>query len=83
MKKGLIAAAVIVAVGLVVKRRVSCGGVDFERLVEGMPEGAPPKWMFHNIKAIRENTERTVELLEREPTPGAGPEGAPRADDRT
>ena len=29
-----------------------------------MPETAPPKWMFTNITAIRENTERILELLE-------------------
>jgi hypothetical protein len=29
-----------------------------------MPDNAPPKWMFRNITAIRENTDRILELLE-------------------
>jgi hypothetical protein len=28
-----------------------------------MPDNAPPKWMFRNISAIREDTERILELL--------------------
>jgi hypothetical protein len=57
-----------VAVGLAVgARRLArlCGGFDFERLIERMPENAPPRWMFRNISAIRTNTERILELLER------------------
>jgi hypothetical protein len=35
-----------------------------------MPDTAPPKWMFLNITAIRENTERILERLgEREYVP--------------
>lgn len=33
-----------------------------------MPENAPPKWMFRNISAIRENTEGILQLLESEHT---------------
>jgi hypothetical protein len=29
-------------------------------------DNAPPKWAFNNISAIRENTDRILELLERE-----------------
>ena len=43
-----------------------CGGFDFEQMIERMPENAPPKWMFRNITAIRENTERILVLLESE-----------------
>lgn len=25
------------------------GAIDFERLIERMPENAPPKWMFQEI----------------------------------
>ena len=46
---------------------------DFAKMVERMPENAPPKWMFRNISAIRKNTEhsrrntqRILELLENE-----------------
>jgi hypothetical protein len=42
------------------------GGFDFEKMIERMPENAPPKWMFHNISAIRTNTERILQLLESE-----------------
>jgi hypothetical protein len=31
-----------------------------------MPEGAPPKWIFSNISAIRENTDRILQRLESE-----------------
>jgi hypothetical protein len=31
-----------------------------------MPENAPPKWVFRNVTAIRENTDRILELLESE-----------------
>lgn len=52
----------IAAAALLMRR--GCGRVDFERMIERMPDDAPPKWMFRNITAIRENTERTLELLE-------------------
>ena len=38
-------------------------------MIERMPEGARPKWMFRNITAIRANSERILELLEAERTP--------------
>jgi hypothetical protein len=31
-----------------------------------MPENAPPKWVFRNVTAIRENTDRILEVLESE-----------------
>ena len=31
-----------------------------------MPDNAPPKWTFQNITAIRENTDRILELLDNE-----------------
>jgi hypothetical protein len=56
-----------VGVGVCARR---CGrghrGFDVEKMIERMPENAPPKWMFRNITAIRENTERILQLLERE-----------------
>lgn len=27
----------------------SCGGLEFKRLSERMPDNAPPKWMFRNV----------------------------------
>ena len=66
MKKLIVAGAAIAGAAFVAKSWASSGGVDFERLIERMPENAPPKWMFRNISAIRENTDRILELLESE-----------------
>ncbi len=65
MKKVLIVVAVLVGLGVVMKRFVpDFGKIDWEKKFESMPDNAPPKWMFRNITAIRENTERIIELLE-------------------
>jgi hypothetical protein len=73
VKKLLIVGGALAGVALLAKRRVSSnGGVDFGRLIERMPEDAPPKWMFRNITAIRENTERILQLLERDQPPAGG-----------
>lgn len=72
MRKLLIAGGAITAItgtAFLAKRRMSSGGgLDFERVIERMPENAPPKWMFRNISAIRENTERILQQLEGERT---------------
>jgi hypothetical protein len=52
--------------------RRGLGGPDFERWVERMPENAPPKWVFRNVTAIRENTDRILQLLESERTSAEG-----------
>jgi hypothetical protein len=45
--------------------------IDWEQRIAAMPDTAPPKWMFTNIKAIRENSDRILELLkEREQRQG-------------
>lgn len=65
MKRMLIIGVVAVgAVALARRAARGCGGFDFEKMIERMPENAPRKWMFRNITAIRANTERIVELLE-------------------
>ena len=77
-KRLLISGAAVTGAALVAKRLASrSSGLDLGRLFERMPENAPPKLMFRNISAIRENTERILQLLERERTT-AGPE--PRRD---
>ena len=43
--------------------------MDWEKRLERMPENAPPKWMFRNITAIRENTDQILELLDRDRPP--------------
>lgn len=42
------------------------GGFDMAKCIEAMPDTAPPKWMFTNIRAIRENTDRILEILDTE-----------------
>lgn len=67
MKKLAIAAAAAASAAFLAKRcRTSCGGFDFERMIERMPENAPPKWMFRNISEIRDNTESILRLLEQQ-----------------
>jgi hypothetical protein len=68
-KKLLISGAAVTGAVLVAKRLASrSSGLDFGRLFERMPENAPPKLLFRNISAIRENTERILQLLESERT---------------
>jgi hypothetical protein len=65
MKKALIFVAVLAGVGVLVKRFApELGKMDWEKRFEAMPDNAPPKWMFRNITAIRDNTDRILELLE-------------------
>lgn len=67
MRKLLIGAGLATGGALLARRCASsCGGLDFEKLVERMPQNAPPRWMFRNISAIRDNTDRILELLESE-----------------
>jgi hypothetical protein len=49
-------------------------GIDWEKRFERMPDNAPPKWMFSNIKAIRQNTDRILELLEHDRSDETGSE---------
>jgi hypothetical protein len=70
MKRILLIGAAVVGVALFAARGVRRrGGIDFEKMIERMPEDAPPKWMFRNITAIRANSERALELLEAERAP--------------
>ncbi len=74
MSKALLAGVVVVGAVIFVKRRaMSRDGFDIERFVERMPDNAPPKWAFQNITAIRENTDRILEILD----PSPGREAAP------
>jgi hypothetical protein len=64
MKKALVFAG-LVGLGALAKRfGPKMADIDWEKKFEAMPDNAPPKWMFRNITAIRENTERNLELLE-------------------
>ena len=65
MKKVLVVAAVLVGAGVLARLfGPKMSNIDWEKRFEAMPDNAPPKWMFRNITAIRENTDRILELLE-------------------
>jgi hypothetical protein len=67
MKKVLGLAAVFIGLGALAKLlgpRVQ--SVDWEKRFEAMPDNAPPKWIFRNITAIRENTDRILAIVERD-----------------
>lgn len=66
MRKLIVLGGALAAAAFVAKRWASGGGLDFGQMIERMPEDAPPKWMFRNITAIRENTDRILGLLESE-----------------
>ena len=73
MKRLLVVGAAVLGAGLAARRAArGFGGFNFEKMIERMPENAPPKWMFRNISTIRENTERILELLETERAPATG-----------
>jgi citrate synthase len=78
---GLVAGAVL-AVTLLVRKSQSSGSPEeresrrvekrramFEKMqagMEAMPEDFPPVAMFNNVAATRENSERILELLEKD-----------------
>jgi hypothetical protein len=83
MIKALLAGAVVIGAVVVAKRHVlSREGFDIERFVERMPDNAPPKWAFQNITAIRENTDRILELLDSQRKADLGEESV-RSDEGT
>ena len=53
-----------VCCALVAKRGARRGRrADFAKRIAAKPDGTPAKWIFTNVTAIRENTERILELL--------------------
>jgi hypothetical protein len=54
---------VIGAAVIAVRFLLRSGRVSPENLLERMPETSPPKWMFTNIEAIRQNTDRLLERV--------------------
>jgi hypothetical protein len=83
MKNALVLAAVFV--GLAGLRKLlgsRLQNIDWEKRIASLPDNAPPKWMFRNITAIRENTERILRLLESERSGSAQPVSAPAPDQR-
>jgi hypothetical protein len=74
MKRLLIVGGVVAGAAIAAKGIASRGGghgPNFERMIERMPEGAPPRWVYENVTAIRQNTERILKLLEKERAPAA------------
>lgn len=54
----------VVGIGLLIMRFIGPRiGEQMERRFEQAPDDFPPKWMFNNISAIRENTERILEAV--------------------
>lgn len=73
MKKLLLFAALVVGLVVLAKRLgPKVRDLDWEERFERLPDNAPPKWMFRNISAIRENTDRILELLDEDRTRAAG-----------
>jgi hypothetical protein len=63
----LVLAAAAIGVAVVAKRLApKMRPIDWEQRFERMPDNAPRKWMFTNIKAIRDNTDRILEQLARQ-----------------
>ena len=78
MKKALVYAAVLAGLsglGRLLGSRVQ--NIDWEKRIAALPDNAPPKWMFRNVTAIRENTERILRLLESERPASAQPVSTP------
>ena len=77
MKKVLTAVAALAGLGVLARLLgPKVGNIDWEKRFEALPDNAPPKWMFRNITAIRENTDRILEILESRSAEPARP--APR-----
>lgn len=67
MRATVLIGAAAVGVAIVARRFArGCANVDFERRVERMPTRSPRRWMVENIRAIRNDTGRILDLLERE-----------------
>lgn len=65
----LLRIALFVGVAMLVMRLVGPKlGKRMERMLEEAPDDFPPKWMYVNITAIRDNTERILEAVAPEAT---------------
>ncbi len=58
----------VVAVLLAKRLGPRVGQFDFASRIAAMPDSAPPKWIFDNVTAIRANTDRILDLLQRQAT---------------
>ena len=79
MKKLFITAAIVVGIGAIGRRVVAhCMDTGWATRLEALPDSAPPKWLFTNVTAIRENTDHIRATLDAAATE-AIPEGLSRA----
>jgi hypothetical protein len=69
MKWLLLLIPAAVAAAVIARHKAKTGGLDFEQMIKKMPEGAPPRWAYENVTAVRKNTERIIELLEKPKEP--------------
>ena len=77
MNRFVLLAALLVGCAALARRfGAKMRSVDWENVLERMPDNAPPKWMFRNIAAIRENTDRILELLDRDRPSTTGSDSA-------
>ena len=72
MKRGFVLLGVVAGAAIVLRKVLACNSGSltehcsgmFEKKLESMPESFPPKRMFDNLAAIREQTRRILDLLE-------------------
>ncbi len=77
MKKALLFAVLLVGFVALAKRfGPKMENVDWEKRLDRMPDNSPPKWMFRNITAIRENTDRILELVDHDRLASSTPAAA-------
>lgn len=60
----LLKVAAVIGGGMLVVRLIGPKlGERMDRMFEAAPDDFPPKWMYLNITAIRENTDHILEAL--------------------
>ena len=77
MKKALVTVVLLVGLGVLLQRLgQKMSSIDWEERFDRMPDNAPPKWMFRNVAAIRENTDQILELLDPDRSRSGSPPSA-------
>ena len=67
MKGKLLVVALLILLGVFVQRiGQKMSTIDWQERFDRMPDNSPPKWLFHNVTTIRENTDRILELLDQD-----------------
>jgi len=64
MKKLVPIALALLAAVILVRRFAGGERMDWEARIAKMPENSPPRWMFTNIRTIRDNTETLLERMD-------------------